>query len=189
MGTHRSDGGRAGGAQFENAVIVCGREFDDSVRNIVVNLKYHGDRRSARPLASMCVNALSGTDAVDLLTWIPTLDVHRESRGFDHAELIARHVGAQTGVSARRLLRRTSSGRQTGRGRAERLSGVAFVAHPMVRGRSVCVVDDVCTTGATFSAAARALNSAGAERIVCVAAAEVTEKFFGRWQTTDRDTE
>jgi predicted amidophosphoribosyltransferase len=189
MGIHRSDGVRVDGDQLSNATIICAREFDESMRRIVASLKYHGDRRIARDLATLCVEALSTIDAVDVLTWIPTLDAHRESRGFDHAELIARHAGAQMGVGARRLLRRTSTGRQTGRTRVERLAGVEFVAHPWVLGRRICVLDDVCTTGATLSAAAVALNRAGAEHIVCVAAAGVTEKFFGRWQTTDRGTE
>lgn len=183
MAVHRSDVAGPGGAPFANVSIICAREFDDSVRPIVAGLKYHGDRGSARTLASLCVEALTQEEQVDLLAWIPTLEAHRESRGFDHAELIARHVGAMAGMTARRLLRRTSAGHQTGRTRAQRLTGVSFVAHPVVRGRSVCVVDDVCTTGATFGSAAGALVAAGATRVVCVAAAGVTEKFFGRWQT------
>ncbi len=177
------------GVPLSNATIICAREFDESVRNIVAALKYHGNRRSAGALAAMCVDALSSTDVVDVLTWIPTLDSHRESRGFDHAELIARHVGALTRTRVRRLLRRTSAGHQTGRTRVERLAGVSFVAHPSVRGRSVCVVDDVCTTGATLSAAAHALADAGATRVTCVAAAGVAEKSFRKWQTTERGTQ
>lgn len=189
MAVHRTDVVDLGGARLPNTSVICAADFDESVRSVVAALKYHGERRNARVLASMCVGALSSGDAVEMLTWIPTLEAHRTSRGFDHAELIARHVGAQTGTSARRLLRRTSTGHQTGRTRSERLGAVSFVAHPSVRGRSVCVVDDVCTTGATLTAAAGALVHAGATRVVCVAAAGVAEKFSGRWQTTERGTE
>ncbi len=109
----------------------------------------------------------------DLLTWIPTLHQRRERRGFDHAELIARHVSVMSGVRACSLLRRTSSGYQTGRTREERHSGVGFLGNPRCAGRNVYVLDDVCTTGSTFRAASQALAEVGALEINCISFAYV----------------
>ncbi len=125
----------------------------------------------------MCAPIVEHHVKCDLLSWVPTNAELRQQRGFDHAELVSRHVGAMCRVRVRSVLRRTSTGRQTGRTRTERLAGVSFVAHPCVRGRSVCIIDDVMTTGATMTAAVEALAMVGAREVVCVVAARVRENF------------
>ncbi len=74
-----------------------------------------------------------------------------------------------------RALRRTrATPPQTGLGHAERRRNVrgSFAARPgSLRGRSVLLLDDVTTTGATLAEARRALRAAGARRVVPVALA------------------
>ena len=139
---------------------------------MVTDLKYSFDRRHALPLARMVepiVRAVSSSDSV--LTWIPTTDAHKRERGHDHAELIARHVAALTGLRVVRLLRREGEVTQTGHGRAERLRGPSFVARPVRRFHDVIVIDDVTTTGSTFRNAAVALREH--RSVTCIAAAWV----------------
>jgi predicted amidophosphoribosyltransferase len=50
------------------------------------------------------------------------------------------------------------------RERARNVRG-AFVAHPSVAGRTVAIVDDVMTTGASLAAAATAARRAGAAHV------------------------
>ena len=92
-------------------------------------------------------------------------------RGYDQAELLARHLAAHADVPWSRLLRRLDGAGQTGRTRAQRLAAPRFVAAPSTVGRNVCVVDDVVTTGATIRAAAGALLVASAVSVcgACVA--------------------
>ena len=78
--------------------------------------------------------------------------------------------GAPTAWPVAPLLTRTVTGRrQRGLDRAERRRNVAgaFVARGAAP-RTVCLVDDVYTSGATVAAAASALRRAGAARIVVV---------------------
>jgi len=62
--------------------------------------------------------------------------------------------------------------------RRENVSGVFSVGRPEdVRNRTVVVVDDVMTTGATLSACAAALKRAGAARVLALSLARATPQF------------
>jgi ComF family protein len=93
-------------------------------------------------------------------------------RGYNQAVPLARGLAGRLGLPLRaRWLRRVRGGvRQAGLRAAERWQNVhrAFGARRGVRldGRGVLLVDDVMTTGATVSEAARALKEAGAARVV-----------------------
>lgn len=139
-------------------------------RDAVTALKYRNQRRVARALASLLAERL-GPVRVDVVTWAPTSADRRAGRGFDQAELVARALARRLGVPCRRLLHRVHGAPQTGRSRAERLTGPVFVARPSRRSRRVLLVDDVVTTGATLQAAARALRVAGADHVVLAAVA------------------
>ena len=58
--------------------------------------------------------------------------------------------------------------------RTERAKNVrgAFVASPDARDRSLLLVDDICTTGETLRACAKALVTAGAARVCAVVVAK-----------------
>ncbi|MFO0974105.1 MAG: phosphoribosyltransferase family protein [Phycisphaerae bacterium] len=91
-------------------------------------------------------------------------------RGHQPTSLLAARVSRAIGVPVRRWLGMARTVRpQLGLSAGEREANVrgAFAARRATRvaGRTVCVVDDVTTTGATLREAARALRSAGAARV------------------------
>lgn len=106
-----------------------------------------------------------------LVVPVPLHPRRLRQRGFNPANEIARSVArevrAKLSSTALRRLRDTPS--QTGLGRPARARNVrqAFAARGPVPG-CVWLVDDVVTTGATLSEAARALRRAGASRVVAV---------------------
>ncbi len=149
--------------------------FTGRARDVVLGLKYRNRRQVGRHLAGLVVNRIvehGDHTRIDVVTWAPTSTARRRERGFDQGELLARHIAAQLGLPAKRLLEReASTGPQTGRSRRERLAGSLFRARPDVRNRHVLVVDDVVTTGATMRHAAEALRDAGAAEVLLYAVA------------------
>lgn len=173
MELHRTDLLPNTRGQLVNVTYSSSSLFEGEVKDLIVNFKYRHNKSLARALARLVVGTENLMHDCDLVTWIPTLLERRNDRGFDHAELLARHVGVMLRKPARKVLRRTSSGHQTGRSRLERLVGVSFIASPVARDRRILLVDDVITTGTTMREAADALVAVGASNVACIGAAFV----------------
>jgi len=152
--------------------------YDEVSRPFITDLKYRGKWATARAfapaLAILLEDCIGGERPGPVLTWAPTTPERVRHRGFDQAEVIAREVGRYAGRPVRQLLDRQPGLQQTGRSRIERSQGIIFRPRTEVRG-AVIVFDDVITTGATLSAAGRALHDAGASAVVGVALAATPE--------------
>lgn len=140
---------------------------------IVGDLKFRHDPGWATVLAGLMRSApwVEPTlEQADLVVPVPLARLRLRERGFNQAALLA-HALAPQQVAPQMLLRLRDTDAQSGLPRAQRLRNLrgAFVAEPMqrdaLRGRSVVLVDDVMTTGATLEAAARVLRECGAARV------------------------
>ncbi len=143
--------------------------YDGVLKHLIHQFKFEHARAAYEPLAAILVPTLPFLDDSWVVTAIPTVSGHVRARSFDHAKLLAQEVAQKMEVPFKRTLLRKQNVQQIGHGRAERLmqASQAFIMHPRVdvRGKRVLIVDDVCTTGATLSAAAAVLKGAGAKEV------------------------
>ncbi len=112
----------------------------------------------------------------DALAAVPMHAAKERKRGYNQAELLGRALSRRIGIGcdmsllARQRERATQS-RLPKRDRAANVRD-AFVASEGAKGKSILVVDDICTTGETLRACATALKRAGASRVCAVAVAK-----------------
>jgi predicted amidophosphoribosyltransferase len=142
--------------------------YDAAARRLVHAWKERGLRRLAAEVAQLVAECLP-PPAVDALTFVPADRGRRLERGHNPAERLALELAALWELQCLSLLERTRGGRQRGSSAAARRTvRGAFRANGPAP-RSVAVIDDVYTTGATVAAAATALRAAGAGRVDAIA--------------------
>lgn len=137
-------------------------------RDLVTALKL----RRLLPVAGLMAERVQWLAPADLLSGaivpVPTARLRSLSRGFDPAAEIAKALATRTDLPLSACLARSGGGRQVGKRRAQRIGHPPMIRAKCEAPRSVLLVDDVLTTGATLSSCARALRSAGAIRIAAV---------------------
>lgn len=140
---------------------------------ILSEFKFQGDPGWAGTLATLLRStpwAEPALDAAEIVLPVPLSRQRLRERGFNQALLLARHLAPRK-TEATLLLRLHDTDAQSSLRRAQRLRNLrgAFAVDPLqakrLRGRSVVLVDDVMTTGATLHAAATALRQAGARQV------------------------
>ncbi len=141
---------------------------EDVARALVAALKF----RRLLPVADLMADRIQWLAPATLLAGalvpVPTAPLRSFARGFDPAHELAAALAARTGLPLAPCLRRRGAGRQRGRRRAERLGHPPMIEARGEVPRSVLLIDDVLTTGATLSSCARALRAAGAVRVVAI---------------------
>ncbi|BCA61154.1 hypothetical protein HMP09_0388 [Sphingomonas sp. HMP9] len=146
-------------------------------RDLALRLKYGGRIALAETMARQMRRLLPGE--IDLLVPVPLHRWRIWTRGFNQAALIADALAGLSGVPHDRDAlvrpRRTIVLRGLGaRQRAKAVAGsFAVSAAERVDGKTIALVDDVYTSGATADACTRALLKAGAQSVTILCWARV----------------
>ena len=111
----------------------------------------------------------------DGVCWVPVSKKRRKARGYDQAELLARKIAEELSLPiCAALQKHAERGPQSQlKDAALRQANVAgaFSMRPgaQVSGKTLLLIDDIVTTGATLCACCRVLKQAGAARVFCAA--------------------
>lgn len=154
------------------AKIWSATEYVDLAKDIVVRVKYQRQFTLCRLQADIMNQAFGRNMSeikVDWLVPIPITTARQRWRGFNQAALIAKHLSNYTNISYNlKALRRLDHGTaHAKKNRQQRQAELPmFEANPVVcQGKTICLIDDVVTTGSTLKTAAGACRQAGASQI------------------------
>jgi competence protein ComFC len=155
----------------------CG-DYSGTLKDVLLLFKYRKYAPLSRPLAEFSERCL-GSDpklwaGVDFLIPVPLHPARKRERGFNQSRLLARDLGRLRGMTVLEgcLVKVKNVPPQAGLRAAEREDNVkkAYAARrrQKVRGKTLILIDDVATTGATLRECARVLVDAGARDVRAV---------------------
>ncbi|MBQ2895161.1 MAG: ComF family protein [Oscillospiraceae bacterium] len=163
------------------AVALC---YEGNVRESLRRYKFGGRRHYAPFYAALMWEAVETQldRPFDTLSYVPLSRKRLRQRGYDQTRLLAEELGKILGMEPQPLLRkrRNVPAQSTMKTPAERRANIsgcyAVVDAAAVRGKRILLVDDIFTTGATLSEAARMLRMAGAAEVYGAAVACAQKK-------------
>ena len=170
--------GRAG-----KEILSCFSYQDALIRQAIWELKYRGNRKVAKLLATILYDELlafleeyaSVTNFTDpLLIPLPLSKRRERERGFNQCRLLTDEIArldegknVTFSFALSKIKDTQSQTKQDSRAkRLENLAGCFHVEAEAVRDRNIILIDDVVTTGATIEEARRTLRSAGAKKVI-----------------------
>jgi competence protein ComFC len=159
----------------------CGL-YGGTLKDVILLFKYRKYAPLSRPLARFAEATLGAVEGLwagaEALVPVPLHRARRRDRGFNQSRLLARDLGRLRGIEVldRVLVKVRDAPPQAGLRAADRARNVIrtyAVRRPeLVRGRTVVLVDDVTTTGATLSECARVLTEAGTKDVRAITLAQ-----------------
>jgi ComF family protein len=148
--------------------------FVGSLQTAIHRWKYEGKTHLTPFFAEWMAEGLNRCwelNSLDLLIPVPLHPQRLRERGFNQALLLAKELSRRTGIPSSHaiLKKKKPTLPQVNLSGAEREKGLKGTFHVIEKkellGKSVLLVDDVYTTGATVNECSKVLLSGGAERV------------------------
>jgi len=178
LGPYTAEGARCAHCRntplrFDRAVAAA--HHTGPARDLVLAFKFAAQKQNAYPLSKLLAARLGDSGLLDRVEFIVPVPLHTSrlrERGFNQSELLAHELGDQLGLrvvtgNLRRVVNTRPQTRQMSSAtrRANVKGAFAVKSSAAFAGKSLLLVDDVLTTGATAGECARSLYRAGAAAV------------------------
>lgn len=161
----------------EGKKVYCAGVYSKNLQKLIRGLKYHNQPDLAYYLAKFMYEYLSKiTDRKDFeIVPVPIFPKRERIRKYNHMDLTAEELSRLVGCGINKdLIKRIKDTKpQYKLKRAERmknLSGAFEVDKEKYSGKTLLIIDDICTTGSTFEEMIKEFGKNGIKDIVCLAA-------------------
>jgi len=155
-----------------NGLFIASNYDKGPTKEIIHHLKYSGFLELSEVLGEVLYQKIKDSDLISgaVVVPVPLFRKREYTRGFNQAELIARYVSKKLHLSGGLALeRKINTKTQVGLSRKERIENVneaiKCIDQEFIEGKTVLLVDDVTTTGATLNECAKVLKESGAKKV------------------------
>lgn len=154
--------------------------YQEPLDRIIKQFKYNSYFNLAKPLASLMAQAWPHwSEEIDLIVPAPLHKKRERQRGYSQSHLLAQELASAVFIpySATAIQRVRHTPPQVGLSSTDRQKNLvdAFTAdEKQVSGKSILIIDDVVTTGATLVESAKAVQKSGAKYIFAYCIATTT---------------
>lgn len=154
--------------------------FEAPLSDAIHMLKYSDAKSVSRQLGTMMAERVVGDqkyNKADMILAVPLHSARKRERGYNQAQLLAEQLGKALDIPAPEglIARGKHTKSQTTLNKEQRhknVEGIFVVQNPArIKDRTIILVDDVLTTGATIGTCGQSLLAAGAREVLAYTAA------------------
>jgi ComF family protein len=149
--------------------------YEPPLKNLIHDFKYHEKTHLQFCFAQLVTAFINEHEfdirQFDMLIPIPLSPLRLRERGFNQSEILAKHISKEYNIAlnTKNLIRRKNSRPQASLSAKDRwtnIQGAFTIKHSNdIKNKSVLLIDDLLTTGATASEAAKTLKQFGANSV------------------------
>lgn len=177
---------------FEEAV--CALEYSDFVKSSMRDYKFYNIRHLHKTFAYVIYQKIKDREFLKDVSLICPVPLHpSRDREYNQSYLVARHLGTLIGINCLEDLlfkiKNVNPLSKMGYSMRKQMikSAIAFNITYNIEGKTICVVDDIYTTGTTANECARILMMYGAEKVYILSACYAADKKSGGNINADTD--
>jgi ComF family protein len=148
--------------------------YKDNIRKLILNFKYFDRTYLSKDFVPSMVEIFKSEPAfknIDIIISVPLNIFRRLKRGYNQAQILAEGISQAIGKpqNSHILYRKKMTKAQFKLTKQERRENIkdSFYAKnsSIIKNKTILLIDDIATTGATASACAKTLKKAGAKKV------------------------